>query len=86
MNKLSKLGLCISYDRVLELENSLATAVCKCYEEEQLVCPPRLRTGLFTVGAFDNIDHNLSSTTSMESFHGNGISVFQFPINIKQQN
>ena len=79
MNKLSKLGLCICYDRVLELENSLATAVCRCYEEEQLVCPPNLRTGLFTVGAFDNLDYNPSSTTSMGSFHRGGISIFQFP-------
>ncbi len=76
VNKLSKLGLCISYDRVIKLENSIATAVCRCYEEEQLVCPPNLRTGLFTVGAFDNLDYNPSSTTSMGSFHGGRISIF----------
>ena len=39
-----------------------------------------LRKGLFTVGALDNIDHNLSATTSLSSsFHGTGISLFQFP-------
>ena len=64
---------------MIELENSLATAVCKCYEEEQLVCPANLREGLFTVGAFDNLDYNPSSTTSQGSFHGGGISIFQFP-------
>ncbi len=35
--------------------------------------------GLFTVGALDNIDHNQSSTTAVSSFHGTGISLFQFP-------
>lgn len=30
------------------------------------------------MGAFDNIDHNPSSTTAQGSFHGTGISVFQF--------
>lgn len=27
----------------------------------------------------DNIDHNPSSTTAHSSFHGTGISIFQFP-------
>jgi len=31
------------------------------------------------VGALDNVDHNPSSTTSVSSFHGTGISIFQFP-------
>ena len=38
-----------------------------------------MRKNLFTVGALDNIDHNLTSTTAQGSFHGTGISVFQFP-------
>ena len=29
--------------------------------------------------ALDNLDHNPSSTTSQSSFHGTGISMFQFP-------
>ena len=29
--------------------------------------------------AFDNLDQNPSSTTSKTSFHGTGISLFQFP-------
>ena len=33
----------------------------------------------FTVGALDNIDYNPSSTTAQGSFHGTGISLFQFP-------
>ena len=36
VNNLYKLGLSISYDRVIELENSLATAVCKCYNRKTI--------------------------------------------------
>ena len=41
--------------------------------------PAQLKKGLFTVGALDNLDHNPSSTTTVGSFHGTGISLFQFP-------
>ena len=36
-----------------------------------------LRLGLFSTAAVDNIDHNPSSTTAKDSFHGTGISLFQ---------
>ena len=38
-----------------------------------------LLNGLFTTAAIDNIDHNPSSTSSHDSFHGTGISLFQHP-------
>ena len=34
---------------------------------------------LFTVAAVDNLDHNPSSTTSKDSFHGTSISLMQLP-------
>ena len=34
---------------------------------------------MFLFGAFDNLDHNPSSSTSSGSFHGTCISIFQFP-------
>ena len=37
------------------------------------------RPGIFTVGALDNLDHNPSSATARDSFHGTGISLVQFP-------
>ena len=79
LNSLHKLGISISYKRVIEVENSLGSSICKRFEDEGIVCPSQLRKGLFTVGALDNIDHNLSSTTTQGSFHGTGISIFQFP-------
>ena len=64
---------------MLELEDQLAGSVSMHFEKQRIVCPPNLRKGLFTVGALDNLDHNPSSTTSQNSFHGTAISVFQFP-------
>ena len=76
---LNRLGISISYDCVLQLENLLANAVCNRFKEEGLVCPPNLRKGLYVAGALDNVDHDPSSTTCMDSFHGTAMSVFQFP-------
>ena len=69
----------MSYDRILQLENQLTTSVCEVTKERGLVCPMSSHTGLFTIGALDNLDHNPSSTTAKDSFHGTGISLFQFP-------
>ena len=76
LNSLHKLGISISYKRVIEVENSLGSSICKRFEDEGILCPSQLWKGLFTVGALDNIDHNLSSTTAQGSFHGTGISTF----------
>ena len=72
-------GLSIRYNRVLELENLLATAVCKQFGDEVVVCPAKFRKGLFVVRALDNLAYNPSCTTTQDSFHGTAISVFQFP-------
>ena len=80
LNGLHKLGISISYKHVIEVENSLGSGICKRFEDEGIVCPLQLRKGLFMVGALDNIDHNLSSTTAQGSFHGTGISIiFSIP-------
>ena len=79
VDRLSHLSICISYDRVLRLSAEIGSRVCEQFHMEQVTCPPKLRGSVFTSAAVDNIDHNLSSTTSRESFHGTGISVFQHP-------
>lgn len=43
------------------------------------MCPSNLFHGLFVIGAYDNIDHNYSSTSSESSFSGAAISIFQIP-------
>lgn len=73
-------GLCISYDRVLEISAQLGEAVVTQYVQEGVVCPPVLRKGLFCTSAMDNIDHNPTATTASTSFHGTSISIFQHPM------
>lgn len=72
-------GICISYDRVLEISTQLGEAVVQRYLDEGVVCPPLMRKGIFTTAVVDNIDHNPSATTAMSSFHGTSISLFQHP-------
>ena len=79
VDKLFSLGLSISYDRVLRLSAQMGNSVCQLYRIEQVVCPPTLRSNVFTTAAVDNIDHNPSATTAKNSFHGTGISLVQHP-------
>ena len=83
ITEMNNLGFSISYDRVIQLENQLAFAVCLDVAIKDVVCPSQLCKGLFTVGTLDNLDHNPSSTTAKGSFHGTGISLFQCPTSLK---
>lgn len=73
------LGICISYDRLPAISTDISNSVLELYESGGVVCPPKLRNGLFITAATDNIDHNPSSTTSLDSFHGTAISLIQHP-------
>ena len=77
--KLYQMGISVSYQRIIELEDMPATSISERFEMDGCVVPACLRKGIFTIGALDNIDHNPSSTTAASSFHGTGISVFQLP-------
>ena len=79
MDRLFNLGLSISYDRVLRLSAEMGNSVCQRFHMEQVVCPPIMRSSVFTTAAVDNIDHNPSATTAKDSFHGTGISLVQHP-------
>jgi hypothetical protein len=78
VESISKLGICISYARVMQIENKCANSVCNIYRSENLVCPPIHELGFFTVAAADNIDHNSSSTKAQSALHGTAISLMQF--------
>ena len=78
VDKLFQLGLSVSYDRVLTISTCVANGLTEQYTEHGVVCPPALRKNLYTTAAVDNIDHNPSATTAKDSFHGTGISLFQF--------
>jgi hypothetical protein len=65
VENLHTLGLYISYELVLEFSTDAAHQVLNFFEQEQCLCPPKLKYGLFTTAAVDNLDHNRSSTTSI---------------------
>ena len=70
-------GLSIPYKRVLDISTQLGDAAVTRYVEDGVVCPPKLRKGLFSTSAIDNIDHNPSASTAKSSFHGTSMSLFQ---------
>jgi len=77
---LHKYALSLSYKKVLSIEVSFALAIAdQIRNNADIVCPTNLRQHIFTVAALDNLDHNPTSRTANSSFHGTGISVFQFP-------
>ena len=64
VDSLHKLGVSISYDRVLSISTAVGNSACRRFEQEGVVCPSKLRKELFTTAAIDNIDHNPSSNTA----------------------
>ena len=79
VDRFHHLGMSISYDRVLRLSAQMGSEVCKQFHREHVVCPPKLRYGVLTSAAVENIDHNPTSTTSKDAFHGTAISLIQHP-------
>ena len=77
IDKVSALGLSISYNRVDEIQSSITDQVCQEYQTKRLVHPFGLADSLFTTAAIDNVDHNASSSISKDHFHGTSISLFQ---------
>ena len=62
---------------VMDISMDMATAAASQYLSDGVVCPLIFRNGIFTTAAVDNIDHNPSSNTAQDAFHGTGISLFQ---------
>ena len=79
VDTLYRLGLSVSYDRVLGLSADLGNTAISHFETIGTVCPPKLNIGVFTTSAVDNIDHDPTATSAQGSFHGTGISLFQHP-------
>uniref|UniRef100_A0A1X7VHL6 Uncharacterized protein n=1 Tax=Amphimedon queenslandica TaxID=400682 RepID=A0A1X7VHL6_AMPQE len=65
------------YDCFLKLATDIGKSICDQFETDGVVCSHKLRQGVFTTAAVDNINYNPSFTTSKESFHGTGISLIQ---------
>ena len=70
-------SLSISYKCIYSIQRCINNQLCSKYLAEDIVCPPKLQTGLFTSAAIDNIDHNQSSATTTTSFHEPFITIIQ---------
>ena len=57
----------------------ITNSVIDRHDRDRVVCPSRLRDGIFRAAAVDNVVHNPSSTSSHDSFHGTAISLVQHP-------
>ena len=77
VDKLSKLGLSISKDRLLQISTAMGNRAIEMHEREGVVAPISLRFGLFTTAAVDNIDVNPKSSTASTSLHGTAASINQ---------
>ena len=77
VDKFYHLGLHILYDCMLTLSSNLGNSICAQFEEDGTVCPASLCFNIFSTFAIDNVDHNPSSTTATNSWHGTAISATQ---------
>ena len=71
------MGLSISYNRVDEIQTTLTKQICYKYQTDQLVRPPTLVDNEFTTAATDNVDHNATSNTASNHFHGTSTPLLQ---------
>ena len=63
----------------MELSTTIGNNILTQYSTTQIVCPQALKSNAFTRVALDNIDLNPSSIIAEGSFHGTGMSLFQYP-------
>lgn len=73
IDKFFKLGLSVSYNRILSISADITNSLGRQYQNNGFVCPSSLRESLVTLAAVDNIDYNPSTTSVKSSFHGTGI-------------
>ena len=71
------MGLSISYNRVLDISTTLGNNLIEQFDCDGVVCPKDLKKNVFTIAATVNIDHNPTSRTATDSFHGTVISITQ---------
>jgi len=73
-----QLGLCISYDRILEITKNIYENLRLSYKLHKCFFPNTLMKALFTVMLKDNIDINARSNFIQSHYHGTSISMIQF--------
>ena len=83
---LSDLGLSISYDKVMKIENDLGNAVAENMPKNHGVfVPPNIQPCIPLHFAIDNIDFKNDTSHGKSEFHGTTLVVFQKSSQINQQ-
>ena len=72
------LGICVSYDRVLEITKNIYENLRASSFSQKCFFPNILKKKLFTVLLKDNIDVNARSNFISSHYHGTSISIIQF--------
>ncbi|CAB0035214.1 unnamed protein product, partial [Trichogramma brassicae] len=73
---LNRLGLCISYDEILRIRARLATYANE-KSKSAVPLPSHFNKCNYVTAAFDNIDHNESTISGLNSMHDTAIVLFQ---------
>ena len=73
--KFHTLGLCVSYNRILDVRKKLALSVCQRYENDGVVIPSNMKLNVFTTADVDNHDVKKSCNLSRDEFHGTSITM-----------
>ena len=55
----------------------IGDTICSQFKREGIVCPSLLHKNIFSTHATDNIDHDPSSRSSRDSFHGTAVTATQ---------
>lgn len=76
---LNTLQLCPSYDRLKTIVNQMSNLTIESFEKHNVAVGYAFSKEQFTTAAFDNLDHNPSSSTAFGSFHGSAITLTQHP-------
>ena len=76
---LHKLGICISYARVLDITKDISENMLYQYQQDGVFLPSILKKYVFTMIAKDNVDINAKSSTAFKHLHATSVSVLQCP-------
>ena len=77
IQKLFLLGICISYDRCLDICSNIAVSMLEKFDNDG-VFTGNSGKNLFTIIAKDNIDVNSKSTKLGQHYHGISMAIMQF--------
>ncbi|KAL8558995.1 hypothetical protein ACOMHN_039751 [Nucella lapillus] len=67
-------GISVSYNRVMEVKQCVARAVCARHAQDGVVLPTNSRFNVFTTHDVDNIDSKAQGNFSLDEFHGYALS------------